>query len=392
MPFGRLRVILSALMLSSLYSIPAFAEPPTSSTTSLHGLWQMQSSCTDKSPAEAISTSGFAATNWHQAEVPGTVVAALVADKTLSDPDFGMNLKSFPGVSLGGEEPFSNRDMPTDSPFRCSYWFRTEFSTPANAANKSTWLHFLGINYRANIWLNGKKIADRADVAGAYRSYEFRITELLRAGGKSENALAVEIFAPEKNDLGLTWVDWNPTPPDKDMGMWREVFLSESGEVALRAPFATCKLTNNYNSAELTLSAELRNTTNHPVDAVLHADVEGDHLSQPVQLAANETKVTTFSPDQFPKLKLAHPHLWWPYQMGEPFLYSAKFRVEIGKELSDSAFINFGIREVTSELTPKGGRLFKVNGRKVLIRGAAWTPHGAEHDSTGRQSGSRRIF
>jgi exo-1,4-beta-D-glucosaminidase len=373
MRFHSLRVISFAILLSASFAIPSFAEPP-SSITSLHGTWQMQSSCIDKSSAEAVSTPGFLATSWHPAEVPGTVVAALVADKTLPDPNFGMNLKSFPGVSLGGEEPFSNREMPADSPYRCSFWFRTEFSTPAATANKSIWLHFLGINYRANIWLNGKRIADRADVAGAYRSYEFRINEFLNASANAKNALAVEIFAPEKNDLGLTWVDWNPTPPDKDMGMWREVFLSESGEVALRAPFATSKLTNDYKSAELTLSAELRNTTAHPIDAVLHADVDGDRLSQPVVLAANETKIVAFSPDKFPKLRLAHPRLWWPYQMGEPSLYTAKFHVEVGKEMSDSASINFGIREVTSELTPKGGRLFKVNGHRVLIRGAAWTP------------------
>ncbi len=344
----------------------------SAATLLLHGNWQMQSSCTDKSTGEAISTPGFAAAQWHTAEVPGTVVGALVTDKTLPDPNFGMNLKSFPGVSLGGEEPFSNRDMPPDSPFRCSHWFRTEFTAPASFAAKSAWLHFLGINYRANVWLNGKKIADRADVAGAYRAYEFRVNELLRTNGK--NALAVEVFAAEKNDLGLTWVDWNPTPPDKDMGIWREVFLSESGEIALRAPFAASKLSSDYASADLTLSAELHNTTNHPVESVLHVDLDGDHLSQAVQLAANETKIVVFAPDQYHRLKLAHPRLWWPYQIGEPALYTAKFRIEVGKEVSDSATVNFGIREVTSELTPKGGRLFKVNGRKVLIRGAAWAP------------------
>jgi hypothetical protein len=96
---------------------------------------------------------------------------------------------------------------------------------------------------------------------------------LLNKPGK--NALAVEVFAPEKNDLGLTWVDWNPTPPDKDMGIWREVFLSDSGEVTLRAPFVSSKLDSDYQSAALTLSAELRNTTDHPVKAVLQADVDG---------------------------------------------------------------------------------------------------------------------
>jgi exo-1,4-beta-D-glucosaminidase len=339
---------------------------------SLDGSWQLQSSCIDKSPAESISTPGFAAGDWHNAEVPGTVVDALVRDKTLPDPDYAMNLKDFPGVSLGGKEPFSNRAMPADSPFRCSFWFRTEFPTPAGLANKAAWLHFLGINYRANIWMNGKKIADRAEVAGAYRYYEFRVDALLNKSGK--NALAVEVSAPEKNDLGLTWVDWNPTPPDKDMGVWREVFLSDSGEVALRAPFVTSQLDSQYKSAALTLSAELRNTTDHAVKAVLHAEVDGKRLSQPVELAANESKVVRFTPDKFEQLNLPHPHLWWPYQMGEPDLYTAKFRVELGKEVSDSTATTFGIREVTSELTETGGRLFKVNGKRVLIRGAAWAP------------------
>ena len=369
--FAPLAILLSALFFADSVILAAPASPPES-RISLHGSWLLQSSCVDKSSAESIATPGFAAKDWHKAEVPGTVVGALVTDKTLPDPDYGMNLKSLPGASLGGEEPFSNRDMPADSPYRCSFWFRTEFPTPAGLANKAAWLHFLGINYRANVWLNGKKIADQSDVAGAYRSYEFRVDPLLNKSGK--NALAVEVFAPEKNDLGLTWVDWNPTPPDKDMGIWREVFLSDSGEVTLRAPFVSSKLDSDYKSAALTLSAELGNTTDHPVKTVLHAEVDGKHLSQPIELAANESKIVSFSPDKFEQLKLAHPHLWWPYQMGEPYLYTAKFRVELGKDLSDSASTTFGIREVTSELTDKGGRLFKVNGKRVLIRGAAWAP------------------
>jgi exo-1,4-beta-D-glucosaminidase len=366
-----LAVLVACLSLGLSSNAAADSASPPDTAVFLHGTWQMQSSCVDKSAGEAISAPGYAASNWHRAEVPGTVVAALVADKTLPDPNYGVNLKSFPGISFGNE-PFSNRDMPAGSPFRCAYWFRTEFATPATYAGKAAWLHFLGINYRANVWLNGQKIADRAVVAGAYRTYEFRIDQLLKTDRK--NALAVEIFAPEKNDLGLTWVDWNPTPPDKDMGIWREVFLSESGEVDLRAGFATSKLDAEYQTAALTLSTELLNNTDHPVQAVLRAEVAGERVSQSVQLAANEKKIVTFSPDQFPTLKLAHPRLWWPYQMGEPSLYTAKFKVEVGNGVSDVGNVTFGIREVTSELTPEGGRLFRVNGRKVLIRGAAWAP------------------
>jgi exo-1,4-beta-D-glucosaminidase len=369
---SRFRSALFALVLSSAFAATSYGDDSPSAPVFLHSDWRLESSCKLTAKPEAISLPGFDDSKWHPAIVPGTIVGSLVADKTLPDPNYGKNLNSFPGAFTNNKIQAANLDMPANSPFRCSHWFRTEFITPAAYANRITWLHFLGINYRANIWLNGKQLADHNGVAGAYRAYEFRIGELLNKSGK--NALAVEVFAPEKNDLGLTWVDWNPTPPDKDAGMWREVFLSSAGDVTLRHPFAASKLDSAYKSAALTLSAELRNTTEHPVKATLHADVGDIQLGQPVELAAKETKIIRFSPDQFPQLKIATPHLWWPYQMGDPYLYTAKFRVEISNETSDSASVDFGIRVVTSELTESGGRLFKVNGKRVLIRGAAWAP------------------
>jgi exo-1,4-beta-D-glucosaminidase len=107
---------------------------------------------------------------------------------------------------------------------------------------------------------------------------------------------------------------------------------------------------------------------------VLQADIDGVKVSQPVELAAGETKTVAFTPEKFAELQIAHPRLWWPYQMGEPNLYTAKLSFEIAGRVSDSAEVTFGIREATSELTDKGYRLFKINGRKVLIRGAAWAP------------------
>jgi exo-1,4-beta-D-glucosaminidase len=338
----------------------------------LHSGWRMESACKLSVKPEALSTPDFDDSKWHTAVVPGTIVGTLVADKTLPDNNYGENLKSFPGAFNDNKHQAANLDMPADSPFRCSYWFRTEFAVPANYANRLVWLHFLGINYRANIWLNGKQIGNRTDVAGAYRAYEFPITDLLQRERK--NVLAVEIFAPEKNDLGLTWVDWNPTPPDKDAGMWREVFLTASGDVTLRHPYVKPKLGADYKSADLTLSAELGNTTDHPVKVTFEANFPGVSVSQLVALAAKESKIVRFSPAEFPQLKIADPHLWWPYQMGDPYLYSAKFSVKMGDITSDSASLHFGIREVTSELTETGGRLFKVNGKRVLIRGAAWAP------------------
>jgi exo-1,4-beta-D-glucosaminidase len=363
---------LLALLGSSFAPGSLKADDSPAARIPLHSGWRMESSCKLSAKADAISLAGFDDAKWHPAVVPGTIVGSLVEDKSLPDPNYGLNLKSFPGAFTDNKRQAANLDMPADSPFRCSFWFRTEFAAPADSANRLLWLHFLGINYRANIWLNGKQLANRDDVAGAYRYYEFQINELLNKKGK--NALAVEVFAPEKNDLGLTWVDWNPTPPDKDAGMWREVFLTSSGAVTLRHPFASAKLDSAYKSAALTLSAELRNTTDHPIKATLAADVADIHISQPVELAPKESKIFTFTPDKFAQLNLASPHLWWPYQMGDPYLYAAKFHVDVASAASDSATVNFGVREVTSELVESGGRLFKVNGKRVLIRGAAWAP------------------
>ena len=364
---------LGGAFVSLMFSvIVAGATEPLPARIYLHKNWQIQSSCDVKAAGEQISSVGFDAQGWHKAEIPATVLGALVTDKTYPDPNFGTNLKSLPGMNYSDKNLFANQDMPEGSPFRCSWWYRTEFTPPARQLKKTEWLNFLGINYRANIWVNGHKVADAADVAGTYRSYEFDVSRALQPG--KANAIAVEVFAPEKYDLGITWVDWNPTPPDKDMGIWKEVFLTSSGRVAVRNPFVASKLDGEYKTAELTISAELRNVSNEPVKGVLRAEIQGIELQQPVELSSGESKIVKFAPEQFAKLKLAHPRLWWPYQMGTPHLYTAKLSFEIGKQVSDAANVTFGIREVTSELTDKGHRLFKVNGRKVLIRGAAWAP------------------
>ena len=342
------------------------------SRTYLHKNWRIQSSCEVKATGEQISSPGFDAQGWHKTDVPATVVGALVTDKTYPDPNYGTNLKSFPGMNYSDKNLFANQEMPDGSPFQCSWWYRTEFTPPAGNDKRMQWLNFLGINYRADIWINGHKVEDATDVAGSYRSYEFDVRKFLQPG--KTNALAVEVFAPGKYDLGITWVDWNPTPPDKDMGIWKEVFLSSSGNVAVRNPFVATKLDEEYKTAELTISGEVRNVASEPVKGVLHAEVDGIAVQQPVALNGGESKIVKFAPEQFAKLKLTHPRLWWPYQMGRPHLYTAKLTFDIGQQVSDAASVTFGIREVTSELTDKGHRLFKINGKKVLIRGAAWAP------------------
>jgi exo-1,4-beta-D-glucosaminidase len=350
------------------------SKPPSAAGRSLELWrgWEVQSSCEATASGENISAPGFATSSWHKTTVPNTVVGTLVDDKTYPDPMVGMNLKNFPGMNYSSASFFALQDMPEGSPFKCSWWWRNEFVVPAAFAKKQVVIQFPGINYRANVWFNGQKIGDKAEIVGTYRIFEFDLTKLVKPGAK--NVIALEITAPAKEDLGITWVDWNPTPADKDLGIWKEVTLTATGPVAIRNPFVKSTLNADFSAADLTISADLRNASGAVVRGVLTAEVDGKMVKQPVALAAGETKTARFEPGEFAALKFTNPKLWWPYTIGKPYLYKARLHFESANEISDSATVTFGIRQVTSELTEKGHRLFKINGRRILIRGAAWAP------------------
>jgi exo-1,4-beta-D-glucosaminidase len=370
------RILLIILLTTMGFIHLSVAQSPehaaTTRTLELLRGWEIQSSCEVKDSGGKISQAGFATEGWHTTTVPNTVVGTLVDDHTYPEPTVGTNLKSFPGMSYSSASFFANQDMPEGSPFKCSWWWRNEFVLPAAYANKNIAIHFPGINYRANVWFNGIQIGDAQDVAGTYRIFEFDLTKYAKPGAK--NVIALQITAPAKEDLGITWVDWNPTPADKDLGIWKEVSVTATGPAAIRNPFVKSQLNDDFTSAELTFSADLRNDSGAAVKGVLVAEIDGKSVKQSVELAAGETKTVRFEAAQFSDLKLAKPKLWWPYTIGTPYLYKAHFQFETANEISDSATVSFGIRQVTSELTEKGHRLFKINGRRILIRGAAWAP------------------
>jgi exo-1,4-beta-D-glucosaminidase len=339
----------------------------------LHDGWMLQSSCKVAAKGAQISLPGFGTDGWHATTVPSTVVAALVADKTFPDPYFGENLRSIPGATYPIGKMFSVRPMPKDSPFRCSWWYRTEFRAPDGFEGKRVWLNFAGINNRANIWLNGQRIAGEHDVAGAYRTYEFDISSLLVRDGP--NVLAVETIAQTEKDLGVNWVDWNPTPPDKDMGLWREVSLRATGPVEIRFPAVAAHFpAASLDEADLTVEAELRNSGPAPVTGALEAELEGHRIRQAITLKAGEVRTIGFAPEAFSELRVQSPELWWPHQMGAPALHSLSLRFLLGDRVSDSVSIRYGIREITSENDPQGHLLFRVNGKRILIRGGGWAP------------------
>jgi exo-1,4-beta-D-glucosaminidase len=319
--------------------------------------WFIQSSAKAKAQGEQISRPGYDLKGWYPGSVPTTVLAALVKNKVYKDIFFADNLKSVSG-----------------EPFKVSWWYRTEFDLPAQPDLNTTSLEFEGINYRANVWLNGHKIADAATLYGAFRRFNVNATAAAKPGAK--NVLAVEVFPPQPGEPTFGFVDWNPAAPDKGMGLWRPVNIRFTGPVSIQDPFVQSKLDlESFKWAKLTVSAEVRNNTDKAVSGVLEARVPSGKImvSKPVTLAPNEVKKVVFSPAESPELSITNPRVWWTHDLGKPEMYGIQLVCKVADKPSDSSIVGFGIREVSDYLDDRGVRGFKLNGRKVLIRGGGWT-------------------
>lgn len=338
--------------------------------------WKIQSSVKIDVNAQTMSSTGFDVNGWYSTEVPKTVLAAMVESGIYPDPYFGLNLKSIPGYRDGRWLA-----MLKESPFYPNWWYRKSFVVPVGLKGKKLVLHLDGINYKANVWLNGKQIADSSIVIGMFRRFEFDIEGFVKFG--EENVLAVEISAPGKlpdikyhtKQIEATtgWDDHNPQPPDLNMGIWRDVYISVSDEVVLKNPYVISDLDlPKLDKAFLTISIDATNKSDILVNGKISGTVENIKVSKSFNLEAGETKTIKFTPHEFKELIIQNPRLWWPHPVGEQNLYSLKLDVVVDGKISDYKEVRFGIREVSTYINDEGWRGYKVNGKNILIRGGAW--------------------
>lgn len=369
------RIVVIGLVASLTSGAAARSEnaDPSSSNSIRVGGWSLQSSTNVAQSGETLSVPSYQAEAWHAAVVPGTVIASLVHDKTIPDPYFGVNLRNLIGSKFRNDKILAEMPMDMTGQFAVPWWYRSTFNVPDSYKGKVIWLHFGGINYRADIWINGHRLADADTTVGTWRIYDFNVTDLVRPG--AQNAIAVRVYPPTKtDDLAISYVDWNPGFPDRYMGLFREVSLSATGPVAMRYPAVNTQFDlPDTTTAHLTVVAQLINSTDRTQTGTLHGGIGEIEFAQQIELKPNETKDVVLDPGAFPQLNLHNPRLWWPAQMGQPNLYILRLKFVMNGEVSDSGDTRFGVREITSELDANNYRLFRVNGKRLLIRGGAWS-------------------
>ncbi|MDR0995963.1 MAG: discoidin domain-containing protein [Tannerella sp.] len=337
------------------------------------GDWKLQRASEVKASGEDISKPDFQPEGWIIATVPSTVLSSYWNIGALPNPNYS-----------------DNQLQISESYFYSDFWYRDAFELPASFKGGQVFLNFDGIDWKANVFVNGQK-AGR--IEGAFERGKFDITNVLKPG---RNALAVEIirnanqgavkeqtaYSTDQNGgvpgrdnptfhATIGW-DWIPTIRGRDIGIWNDVYLTHTGAISIEDPFVCATLNlPDTTKASLFVEATLMNHTQSAISGTFKGSIGPVDFSQDVTLKPAEIRTLRLGPADHPKLLMEHPHLWWPKGYGNQYLYPVHVRFETGQGVSDSTSFLTGIRQMTFNEDSDRLSLF-VNGRRFIGFGGNW--------------------
>lgn len=279
------------------------------------------------------------------------------------------------------------------------------------ALNPGHGRHYLletnGITSKADMYLNGRQIANKDFQSGSYGGHTYDITPM----ASKVNAVLIRVYPTDYNhDLAQGFNDWNPAPPDHGSGVWRDVYVKQTGPVTLEPLSVTTEFETDGTSANVTLRTLAHNlenrtveafasanvfksgtgtsaTDNHPQIVVSPIHVEQEHSSRDSRNPAihqiknpSPSPRITLAPFASKEIQLqldlpfADTDIWWPRQWGAQPLFEAQLSVSVENATSDLRKSTFGFRKVTSRLNKHDDRLFEVNGLPFQVLGAGYSP------------------
>ncbi|MDD6471521.1 MAG: discoidin domain-containing protein [Bacteroidales bacterium] len=336
------------------------------------GNWKVVRASEVEASGQEVSLSSFDDASWLPATVPGTVLTSFVNAGAVPNPNYADNISYI-----------------SESYFHSNFWYRNTFELPASMRGRHLFLHFDGINWKANVWLNGESVGR---IEGAFTRAAFDVSELIREG---HNVLAVEVICnahfggvKEKNSVStdynggilgadnptfhatIGW-DWITSTRGRNVGIWNDVFLTAKGDVVLEDPALLVRLNLPDTLATLTPEVVVRNVTDKAVSGVVKGYVGEIGFERPVALLAGEEKIVRFSPSEYEQLRERQMRLWWPRGYGSSHLYDAGFSFEQHGATVDEVTYKAGIRQMTYDESNGILKLY-VNGRRFIGRGGNW--------------------
>ncbi len=343
------------------------------------GGWRLQDAAKVAAAPEVVSLAGYKPEGWYAATVPGTVLTTLVDNKVYPEPLYGENMRAIP-----------------ESLNKATYFYRTTLTIPATYKGRMTWLHFAGINYSAEIWVNGH---DVGSMRGAFLRGDFDISEYVKPGGV---AAVLAVVAPQPhpgvphehtvaNGVGknggetaldgptflstIGW-DWLPAVRDRDTGIWLPVTLSSTGPVVVRDPVVKSTVDLLGHTADLSVAATLVNASAKAVSGTVVGTISGQGapivFRKEVTIEAHGSAAIAFDRETTAALHIADAKLWWPNGYGPQNLYKLRLEFQVGKQVSSSQTATFGIRKIEYQVADSENLTISVNGVKVMVRGGDW--------------------
>ena len=355
--------------------IPAKQQPEEKNGYTLNGYgWKIQRATEVAFSGEKISSVDFDDSKWLQMKVPGTVLSGLVAAGAVPDPLFG-----------------DNQLQISEAYFTADFWYRRNFMIPENFAGKKINLNLKGINWKAEVFVNGHYLTK---IEGAFKRTSLDITHLVTAGQSA--AVAVRII---KNDhpgevteqhLGdpdpnggvigadsptyMSAIGWNwlPTIRGRNTGITDDIYLSAHAGVSLHNPQIITTLPGfDTTQAFYEVKVDLRNSLEKPVKGRLKVISGYFNLEIPLQLEGGAQQSVHLHSNDFEQLRVRNPKLWWPNGYGKQSLDQMHFSFVTDTSVSDQLSVTYGIRELTYQFTSGKLNLF-VNAHRILVRGGNW--------------------
>ncbi|MBR5736845.1 MAG: discoidin domain-containing protein [Bacteroidales bacterium] len=328
------------------------------------GAWVLQRASEVEADGAVISSDGFPTAGWIPATVPGTVTGSY------------FNIGAIPDIRYDDDQL-----QISESFFNGDFWYRDTFVLPESFEGRNIILDFNGINWKADIYLNGQYVGN---IDGAFMRGRFDVTGIVT----HENCLAVLIHRNAhpgiiKEQTAITadtnggilgadnptfhptigW-DWIPTVRGRDIGIWDNVYLKAEGPVSIDDGYILTHLAGG--DVTVAPGAVLKNHTDKAVDGVLQVSIGGFPMEMPVSLAPRQELEVAMDARVMPDARL-----WWPAGYGEQDMYDVTAVFVADGQISGRLAFRTGLREMTYD-TSQGILDIYVNGRRLIGNGGNW--------------------
>jgi len=305
---------------------------------SLNGAWKFKWSKLPEGSPEGFYRTDFDVSGWDSIEVPSN----------WQMKGYGKPMYNNSGYYNFAEDKFPKIETPYGNPTGC---YKRTFTLEPELRGKQVFIHFDGVEAGFQLWVNGEYVGYSED---SKLSAEFNLTPYLKAG---DNTIACRVFRWTSG----SWLE------DQDgfnmSGIYRDVWLFATPDLAIRDFFATADLDAEYRDAQLNVELKVKNYATVPSKphSVLCAIAGKTAPIEIPSLSPGEERVLSV------QMTIENPRKW---TAETPNLYPLLLKLSDGSKVTQITGTEFGFRKLEIK-----GNVLTLNGKPFIQYGANRVEH-----------------